>query len=75
MTLSELRRKQGVRDMDLAYRLGIHLHTLRLWQIGRYQPRNRYLKPMAEILGVTVDEVNSAIEESRKYREARMSAI
>lgn len=53
--IRELRKKQDIKQTDLCKLLGISQGTLSGWENGKYEPDNKSLIRLSEILGVTVD--------------------
>src|SRR5688572_6152881 len=55
-------------DLDLTPlrgRLGVSNCTISLWQYGHHRPRWRFLRPIADILGVSLAEVVYALWNER----------
>lgn len=51
------RLRAGITQSDLAKQLGVTNGTVSQWEQGITHPSARRLKPLAEILGTTVDEL------------------
>lgn len=54
LKVRELRESQGLSQMDLAYRVGVHVNSLAGWEAGRWFPRRKHLEKLAQHLGVNV---------------------
>jgi transcriptional regulator with XRE-family HTH domain len=52
--------------MALASKVGSTPAQVSGWELGHVQPSTKYLRPLAKALGVSVERVLDAIEESRK---------
>lgn len=57
--IQDLRKKQKLTQKDLAHKLDISDKTVSKWETGRGMPDLVFLKPLSEILGVTVNELLS----------------
>ncbi len=56
--LKRLRKKQGLTQAELAYRVDVHEMTVRRWETGTRQLENiREIKKLAAVLHVTEDEL------------------
>lgn len=55
--LSVLRKKNGYSQLELSKRLGVKRTTVAMWENGTNVPRPAKLIQLAEIFGVTVDEL------------------
>lgn len=64
-TLRELRERAGLRQMDVAARVGSLPAKVSAWELGRTMPPTRHLAALAEVYSITADELLKAIEESR----------
>lgn len=67
-TLADLRRNAGLTQLDVAFKVGVTTGRIGDWERGRMMPSTRYLRPLAEALGVTIDEVVAAVEASAAGR-------
>jgi transcriptional regulator with XRE-family HTH domain len=52
----------GLRQQDVADALGVDRGTVGQWEIGRSNPEARFIRPLAEILKTTADELLSEPE-------------
>jgi HTH-type transcriptional regulator, cell division transcriptional repressor len=48
-------REVGLRPIEIAVAVGVSQSTVERWIRGKAEPRARYLVPLAELLGVTVE--------------------
>ncbi len=55
--LYELRKKRGLTQKELGDKLGVKNKAVSQWEMGISKPRTGKLRTLAEILGVTVDEL------------------
>ncbi len=55
--ICELRREKGITQVELGARLNVTNKAVSRWENGRGLPDSSLLLPLAEILGVTVDEI------------------
>lgn len=56
-TVRQYRLLRGMRQADLARRVGWSRSYVALVESGRYRPNNRQIGQLAQALGVTVDEL------------------
>ena len=54
--LIELRKKQGLRQEDIARKLNITRGAVTSWELGRTSPRVKILPELAKILKCKVDD-------------------
>ena len=57
-TLKEWREARGLRQLDLAYRVGVTPATIANWETGRREPSASYFHILAKELGVSMDEID-----------------
>ena len=55
--IKELRTAKGLKQTDLAKRLGVTQGALSGWENENYEPDIKALKKMSEIFGVSVDSI------------------
>ncbi len=55
--LKALREKAGLTQAQMAARAGVPFRTYQNWEGGFREPRLQALAPLADALGVTVDEL------------------
>lgn len=56
-TIKQLRNERKLTQLDLAYKLGVSLSTVTGIETGRQEPRVGLAQKIAEVLGVSVDEI------------------
>lgn len=66
MTLKELRQRQGISLFTLAALLGVTGPGAYGYERGTYKPKRRVQPLYAKVLGVTMDELQAAIEATRQ---------
>jgi putative transcriptional regulator len=62
----ELRSAQGMRQEDLAMRLGVSRQTIISIENGRYNPSLRLAYDLARAFGVTIEELFFSDEEAER---------
>lgn len=55
--LKELRVNAGITQVELGKYLGVKQNTISNWETGRSRPDIEKTAKIAEVLGVTIDEV------------------
>src|SRR5262249_18940471 len=70
--LQALRHRAGLTQRALAEAAGIPLRTIQSWEIGRYRPTIDVLRPLAEALGISLEELVPA--QKFRRRSARRQA-
>ncbi len=60
-SLKDLRRAAGLTQHALAVEIGALAAQVAGWEAGRSSPSIKYVKPLAQALGVSTDEVLDAI--------------
>ena len=55
--LKELRKESGLTQMELARKLNVKQNTISNWENGKSKPYIIMTTKLAEVLGVTTDEV------------------
>ena len=70
MTFKELRKRVGTQE-EVAKLLGITQQNIAMYEAGRGAPKTKDLKRIAGVLGVTVDELLTAIENTAKRQVIR----
>lgn len=66
MTLKQLRESRSMSQNDVARRLDVTVTTVYKWENGRAEPQPKYVRDLAELYSVSLDEIKSAIAESSK---------
>jgi transcriptional regulator with XRE-family HTH domain len=56
-TIRELRNARGWTQLELAARLAVTPVTVYNWERGRYEPRASQLRQLAQVFGVSMDEI------------------
>jgi transcriptional regulator with XRE-family HTH domain len=56
-TIRELREEHGLTQLELAIRIGVTPASIYNWESGRYQPRTKQLRDMAQAFGVSSDDI------------------
>ena len=59
----ELRKESGLTQMELARKLNVKQNTISNWENGKSKPDIITTTKLAEVLGVTTDEVISCFVE------------
>ncbi len=57
-TLYELRKKHGLRQWEVAEKLGICTRTYSLWEQNKRQPRLSSLRKIAEFYDILIDSLD-----------------
>lgn len=60
--IARAREGKGLTKTDVARKLGVRNATVGDWEAGRYTPRGDSLRALAEVLGMTVDELLDVTE-------------
>lgn len=55
--IRSLRQARSLTQTELAARLGIAAATVVKWEAGQVEPRLRQLRSLAEVFGVTIDDL------------------
>ena len=64
-TIKELRVSAGLTQDELAQKLGISPQTVWGWENGKFSPKGKRLRSVAEFFGVSEDDIRSARTKSR----------
>lgn len=78
--IAELRKENNMTQLELADKLGITDRAISKWENGRGMPDVSLLKPLCEILGISVNELLSAQklncdEQQEKFEENIVNTI
>ena len=63
--LKNIREKKGISQVQLAVMLGVTQGSISAWETGRWEPSLDMIRRIAQIFGVTVDELIGDDEEDR----------
>ena len=55
--ISQMRKRKGPTQKQLAIKLGISDKTISKWEVGNGMPELSLMVPLCEILGITTDEL------------------
>lgn len=55
--IRELRKAQGLKQSELAEKIGVSQKTISSWEIGRTEPTMRDVSAMCKLFGVSVDQL------------------
>lgn len=56
-SMRTLRKEKGLTQNDIAEKLNIHQSAYSNWENGYQRPCKKYWEPLAQLLGVTVEEL------------------
>ena len=71
-TIQELREARGESRSDLAEAIGVTLHEVTEWELGRAEPRITRLRALTEHFGVRDDQINLRPGQSRSIADRLM---
>ena len=57
--IAENRKAKGLKQKELAEKLGVSDKTVSRWENGNYMPDLSILKPLSEVLGISLNELLS----------------
>ena len=66
-TLRALRKKSGLTQEELAYRVDVSLMTIRRWEWGESIPNMQNIKQLAEVLHVSEQQLLSPDREASRW--------
>ena len=66
MTLKGLREAKGLTQLEVAYKLGITPNTVGNWERGVQEPRFSQVPALAELYGVTLQQIYDAVNRSKQ---------
>lgn len=55
---------------DLAELIGCESRTVSQWETGHYWPQPRFIRRMADALGVSVGDIREALDSTRRQNAA-----
>ena len=68
--LVALRRRRLLTQTELAEKVGVSLKAVQAWEGGRAQPRLRHIGRLAEVLGVSAEELLETFEAAEAGKAA-----
>lgn len=71
MTLKELRTRTGLRQADVAKRLGVTIIAISNWELGKNNILAKYKKKLARLYRCTLEELDEAIEATKSRKQER----
>ncbi len=71
MELRELRKKKGLRLVDVAKKLKVYASAVSQWERGINGITNKYIKPLAKLYGVTEADIRAASEAIQAARAGK----
>lgn len=71
MTLTDLLKREGFTQREFGERLGVVQTAVSNWCNGANRPSISKIREMAKVLGVSLEELLSAIEEPQKKEDVR----
>jgi transcriptional regulator with XRE-family HTH domain len=66
MTLKELRESKFLTQQEVAYKLGVAPTTVSNWERGLQEPRFSLLRGLAELYGITPQEILEAYNRTKQ---------
>lgn len=64
MKIQELRESLGIKQTELAAKMGVSQGTVSEWEKEIYLPKARQIPRLARVLGVTINELFVPIEDA-----------
>ncbi len=71
-TIRELRQERGWSHRDLAAKLGVNEGQVFRWEHEKNRPRDPQLKQMAELFGVSIDDIR--VREPARKQTSRVGS-
>ncbi|CAN5636322.1 hypothetical protein BH24CHL1_BH24CHL1_19010 [soil metagenome] len=65
-TIRELREERGWTQRELAARLDVTVTSVSGWERRTYEPRASQLRRLAELFGVSMDDIDFAADEGKE---------
>lgn len=65
-SIRQLREERGWRQLDLANKLDVVPATVYNWERGTHEPKASQLRALAEVFGVSMDEIELGDKPERK---------
>jgi transcriptional regulator with XRE-family HTH domain len=72
-TIRQLREARGWTREQLAYTLGLSVATVYKWEAGTSEPRSSTLRALAELFGVSMDDIEIPVVASKQGRRGPKS--
>ncbi len=69
-TIEELRKEQGLTQLQVAYRVGVTPATVSNWERGVYEPKVTQLRALARLFAVSMDDIALVGEEAGQGKAA-----
>lgn len=66
LRIRQLRERAGLRQYELAAKMGVKQSSVQKWEVGTSYPTYPHLLALADLLGVTVDELLGRETDARK---------
>lgn len=73
-TIRQLREERGWTQLELANRLSVTPGTVYGWERGKYEPKARQFRRLAEVLGVPMEQIALDDEEAENRLGNRLAA-
>ncbi len=61
-TIRELREREGLTQVQLAFKLGVTPSAVYAWESGRSEPRASQLRAIARMFNVAMDDIDFELE-------------
>ena len=74
-TYAEIRDKLGLKDAEVARRADINKTTFPQWKAGLFEPKYEKRRKIAEVLGVTVEQLDGAEPLPKYYVDSETRKI
>ena len=65
-TLAQLRIDNALTQEELAKKIGVTRETIITWENAYNRPRPSHIRLLVEVFGVSIAEINAAIEASKE---------
>lgn len=74
MNFRDLRTRRGMSQEYVAAKLDMSQTTVSFWERGLSQPYRKVRPRLASLLGVSVEDLDAALEQTRRERHAKNKA-
>lgn len=71
MNMRELRDVLGLTQQEVATKIDATLGSVSKWELGKAEPKKKFLPRLAAVYGVGIDEIRKAIAESVAARDGK----